>query len=193
MSRPGRLDYRDVAPPLLGAEGAWTKHRTPALVTGEPHARLVARRQASAWLAATSRPDDVLFGYEPVYLGAWERNSSFPRTVIPRADAVLALKTLRRTPHLGRGVFVLDGSDPSNTAPVTDIEATAPSPEAAYEVRAFGPFLIVRTREPMGNPALFLALAQQVERMSYLMGIAHAGVNLDTIKRVQLRLASQPF
>ena len=178
---------------LLGAEGAWTKHRTPALVTGEPHARVVARHEASAWLAATSRPDDVLFGYEPIYLGAWERNSGFPRTVIPRADPVLALRTLRHTQHLGRGVFVLDGSDPSNIAPTASIQAMSPSPEAAFEVRAFGPFLVVRTREPTNSPALFLALAQQVERMSYKMGIAHAGVNLDTIKRAQLRLASGPF
>jgi len=178
---------------LLGAEGAWTKHRTPALVTGEPHARVVARHEASAWLAATSRPDDVLFGYEPIYLGAWERNSGFPRTVIPRADPVLALRTLRHTQHLGRAVFVLDGSDPSNIAPTASIQAMSPSPEAAFEVRAFGPFLVVRTREPTNSPALFLALAQQVERMSYKMGIAHAGVNLDTIKRAQLRLASGPF
>src|SRR5207237_907420 len=70
---------------LIVAEGAWTKHRTPALVTGEPHARIVARHQASAWLAATSRPDDVLFGYEPVFLGAWEHNHHFSRTVVPRA------------------------------------------------------------------------------------------------------------
>jgi len=178
---------------LLGTEAAWTKHRTPTLVTGEPHARVVARRQASAWLAATARPDDVLFGYEPIYLGAWERDGAFPKTVIPRADAVLALRTLRNAPHLGRGVFVLDGSDPNNTAPVRVIEATTPSPDAAFEAHAFGPFLIIRTREPTDSPARFLAYAQLVERMSYAMGIAHAGVNLDTVKRAQLRLASGPF
>jgi len=178
---------------LLGAEAAWTKHRTPTLVTGEPHARVVARRQASAWLAATARPDDVLFGYEPIYLGAWERNHSFPTTVVPRADAVLALRTLRQTAHLGRAVFVLDGSDPNNTTPVAAIEPKAPSPEVAFDVRAFGPFLIVRTRDATGSAALFLAFAQQVQRMSYAMGIAHSGVNLDTVKRAQLRLASEPF
>ncbi len=178
---------------LLVAEGAWTKHRTPALVTGESHARVVARHQAAAWLAATARPDDVLFGYEPLFLGAWERNHHFPRTVVPRADAVLALRTLDRSPSLGRAVFVLDGSDPNNRDPVSTIEPAVPTPEAAFEVRAFGPFLIVRTREPTVTPALFLAYAQQVQRMGYAMGIAHAGVNIDTVKRAQLRLAAGGF
>ena len=179
--------------PLLVAEGAWTKHRTPTLVTGEAHARVVARRDVSSWLAATSRPDDILFGYEPIYLGAWERNHDFPRTVVPRADAVLALRTLERSRSLGRAVFVLDGGDPNNVAPVRMIEAEGPEPEAAFEVHAFGPYLIVRTREPTVTPALYLAYAQQVQRLSYGMGIAHAGVNIDTVKRAQIRLASGSF
>lgn len=178
---------------LLIAEGAWTEHRTPLLVTGETHARVVARHQASAWLAATSRPDDILFGYEPIYLGAWEHNHRFPRTVVPRADPVLALRTLERAHSLGRAVFVIDGGDPTNVQPAKAIEASAPSPEGAFEARAFGPFLIVRTRTPTRTPAQFLSYAQLVERMSYAMGIGHAGVNLDTIKRAQIRLAEQPF
>ena len=40
--------------------------------------RQAARADAEAWLATTSRDDDVLFGYEPLYLGAWERNRSLP-------------------------------------------------------------------------------------------------------------------
>ncbi|TMK66284.1 MAG: hypothetical protein E6G60_03565 [Actinobacteria bacterium] len=162
-------------------------------MTGEPHARIVARHQASAWLAATSRPDDVLFGYEPVFLGAWEHNHHFSRTVVPRADAVLALRTLERTRSLGRAVFILDGSDPSNRAPVSVIEPVVPTPQAAFDVRAFGPFLVVRTKEPTVTPARYLAYAQQVQRMSYAMGIAHAGVNIDTVKRAQIRLARGLF
>jgi mannosyltransferase len=178
---------------LLVAEGAWTRQRTPALVDGEAHARVAARDHASAWLAATSRPNDILFGYEPIYLGGWERNPGFPRTVVPRADAVLALRTLESTPSLGRAVFVLDGGDPNNRVPVSHIEPTAPTPQAAFEVRAFGPFLIVRTREPTRTPAQFLAYAQQVQRLSYAIGIAHAGVNIDTVKRAQIRLAAGSF
>jgi hypothetical protein len=178
---------------LLAAEGAWTKERTPALVTGEPHARVAARHQASAWLAATSRPDDVLFGYEPLYLAAWEQNRRFAKTVIPRADPVLALRKLRHARSLGRGVFVLDGSDPSNLHPTRAIEAVLPSPQKAFEARSFGPFLVIRTRAATETPGQFLAYAQAVERMSYAMGIAHAGVNLDTIKRAEIRLAATPF
>jgi hypothetical protein len=178
---------------LLVAQGAWTWHRTPTLIEGEPHARVVARQAASAWLAATARPDDVLFGYEPIYLGAWERNRHFSRTVIPRADPRLALRTLRRAEPLGRAVFVLDGSDPNNAHPVRQIEARTPSPPLAWEVRAFGPFLILRTKAATVSPALFLAFAQQAQRMGYGMGIAHAGVNIDTVKRAQYRLAAGPF
>ena len=35
-------------------------------------------RQAERFLAATSRRNDLLFAYDPLYLGAWERNRDFP-------------------------------------------------------------------------------------------------------------------
>src|SRR5207245_6582026 len=92
---------------LLPAEVAWGWHKTPALFKRENPVRVVARRNAAEWLAATSRPDDVLFAYEPLYLAAWERGGSVvSRTVVPRADPKLALQTLReaRKP-LGRGVW----------------------------------------------------------------------------------------
>ena len=40
-------------------------------------------RRPSASSPTTSRRDDLLFGYEPLYLGAWERNPSFPDVVAP--------------------------------------------------------------------------------------------------------------
>ncbi len=58
---------------LMSAEVAWGWDKTAPLYQGEPEARVDAREAASAWLARTARPDDVLFGYEPLYLGAWER------------------------------------------------------------------------------------------------------------------------
>jgi hypothetical protein len=178
---------------LLVAEGAWTKDRTPGLVKGESHARVEARREAAAWLAATSKPDDILFAYEPLYLAAWERNRNFPTVVIPRADDALALRTLRRIPSLGRAVFVIDGGDPNNIAPVRHIERKIPNPESAFESRAFGPYLVIRTTVRTENPALYLAYAQQVQRLSYGMGIAHAGINITTVKRAQIRLARGSF
>ena len=81
---------------LLVLEVAWAWQRTPALFEWEPDARQAARAEAEAWLATTSRDDDVLFGYEPLYLGAWERNRALPTTVVPRADSRLALRTLER-------------------------------------------------------------------------------------------------
>src|SRR5438128_1219676 len=59
----------------LGAlEIGWGIHNTARLYTGESPVRADARDAASAWLAATSRPNDVLFGYDPIFLVAWERN-----------------------------------------------------------------------------------------------------------------------
>jgi hypothetical protein len=56
---------------LVVAQLAWAWQNTPPLFVGDPQSRVDARRAASAWLAATGRPDDVLLGYEPIYLGAW--------------------------------------------------------------------------------------------------------------------------
>ncbi len=63
---------------LVVAQVSWAWHRTPPLFEWEPDERQATRADAEAFLAATSRPDDVLFGYEPLYLGAWERNRGFP-------------------------------------------------------------------------------------------------------------------
>ena len=49
----------------LPAEVAWGWHKTPALFERENPVRVDARRAAAEWLAPTSRPDDVLFAYEP--------------------------------------------------------------------------------------------------------------------------------
>jgi tetratricopeptide (TPR) repeat protein len=43
------------------------------LFTGEPQARITARHAASTWVARHARRDDVLFGYEPLFLEAWQR------------------------------------------------------------------------------------------------------------------------
>src|SRR5581483_1555791 len=95
---------------LVPVETAWAWHKTPALFRHETHARLAARGAAAEWIAADARPNDVLFGYEPVYLAAWERaRSRLSRLVIPRADAKLALTKLENADKpLGRGVWVFD-------------------------------------------------------------------------------------
>jgi Dolichyl-phosphate-mannose-protein mannosyltransferase len=172
---------------LLVAEVGWTWHRTPGLLKGEPSARVAARDQASAWLASTARPDDVLFGYEPIYLGAWERNRDFSTTIVPRADAVLAYRVLTRSTPLGRGVFILDASDSHNRAPSMTIALRSPQPAAAFEVRRFGPFLVVRTRDATQTPQRFLALAEATERLGRGLGLDDSVINLDIVLATERR------
>jgi hypothetical protein len=166
---------------LAVLEVAWAWQRTPPLFEWEPDARQAARADAEAWLAATSAPDDVLFGYEPLYLGAWERNRSFPTTVVPRADSVLALRTVERAGQLGRGVWVLDASERNNMRPRLDIERRLPTPSEAFEARAFGPFLVLRTVEPAITPEAFLYYSARALLVGQQLGIGDADVNLRTV------------
>ncbi len=166
---------------LVVADVAWAWHRTSPLFEWEPDARQAARAEAETWLAATSRPDDVLFGYEPLYLGAWERNRSFPTTVVPRADARLALQTIERAPSLGRGVWVLDASERNNIRPRLEIDYRLPTPEAAFEARVFGPFLVIRTKKPVRTPEAFLYDAARALLVGQQLGIGDADINLRTV------------
>ena len=124
-----RCRGRRSPPSSSSLEVSWAWHRTPQLFEWEPNKRQATRAQAERFLAATSRPDDLLFGYEPLYLGAWERDPSFPDVVVPRADATLALRTLERQPKpLGRGVWILDASERNNLHPRLEIENRDPGP-----------------------------------------------------------------
>ena len=152
-----------------------------AALEWEPDARQAARAEAESWLAATSRPDDVLFGYEPLYLGAWERNRSFPTTVVPRADDRLALRVIERAGDLGRGVWVLDASRRNNLKPRLEIERRLPTPSAPYEARVFGPFLVLRTFDPVHTPKAFLYYSARALLVGQQLGIGDADVNIRTV------------
>jgi hypothetical protein len=164
---------------LLVAEVGWAWHRSPALFEGESATRIETRQEASAWLAATARPDDVLFGYNPVFLGAWEQDRGFPDTVIPRADAKLALSELRSASPLGRGVWVLDTGDLNNTPHRSTVALQVPS--SAFEGRVFGAYLVLRTREPTKTPARYLALGESAMRLGIQLGVVADEGNLQTI------------
>ena len=167
---------------LVVTQVAWAWHRSSPLFDWEPEARQVARAEAESWLARTSRPDDVLFGYEALYLGAWEGNrSSFPTTVVPRADPTLALRVLRREAPLGRGVWVLDASERNNIRPRLEIERRLPKPAAPYDVRVFGPFLVIRTLNPVVTPRAFLYYSARALLVGQQLGIGDADVNLQTV------------
>ena len=174
---------------LVALEFSWASYRTPQLFNWEPNKRQATRAQAERFLAETSRPDDVLFGYEPLYLGAWERNHEFPDIVVPRADAVLALRTLDRDPKpLGRGVWILDASERNNLRPRLEIENRDPGPPGLFERRVYGPFLILRTREPVRTEDAYLTAAARAMLVGRSLGIGDADVNLQTIERADRTL-----
>jgi hypothetical protein len=174
---------------LVGAEVAWGAHRTRPLFVGEPQVRAQARAAASSWLARTARRDDVFFGYDPLFLGAWERNrAEVSRTVVPRADAELALSALDGAQHpLGRGVWVLDASDNNNFVPKLTIPLRVPSPPSAFEARVFGPFLVIRSRAPTRTTPSFLLQTLQVMSIGQELLIGDADINLLTARRAARR------
>lgn len=168
---------------LLAAQVAWGLERTRWLYTGEPDARAEARAEAAVWLAATGRPGDVLLGYEPTYLDAWEAGAPVGDLFVPRADAKLMLEALADAGEpLGRGVWVLDASDELDQ---DRVRLTVPerSPGPAFEARAFGPFLLLRTREPTGTVEEFLDATIRVQELSLELEIGDSGRNLLTAER----------
>jgi Dolichyl-phosphate-mannose-protein mannosyltransferase len=174
---------------LLAVEVAWGWDKTPPLYEGESRERVDARKAASAWLAADARPDDVLFGYEPLYLAAWERaRTGFSRTVVPRADAKLALQSLRSAPALGRGIWIFDASDTNNFDRRMSIPVRYPQPRERFEARAFGPFLVIRSRERAATPRGFLEQARAAQLVGKSLYIGDADVNLVTVDRALARL-----
>jgi 4-amino-4-deoxy-L-arabinose transferase-like glycosyltransferase len=175
---------------LIAAEVAWGWDKTPPLYKGESSTRIEARHAASAWLASDARADDVLFGYEPVFLGAWERDrAGFSKTVVPRADANLALKVLRKAPALGRGVWVFDASDTNNFTQSMEIPLRFPTRKHRFEARVFGPYLVIRSREPTGTPKRFLEQSRAAELVGKSLYIGDADINLVTVDRAIARLA----
>ena len=176
---------------LLGGEVAWADHKTPLLFDGEAPTRVEARTAASAWLARTARPSDVLFGYDPLFLGAWERNGALTETIVPRADPKLALSALRAAPKpLGRGVWVFDASDTNNFSPKLTIPLRMPRPASAFEARVWGPFLVIRSLEPTRTIRRYLEESRAVELVGQSIYMGDADVNVDTVTRALNQIAS---
>ena len=165
-------------------EIAWGMHNTRTLYVGEPRIRSDAREAASTWLATTGDADDVLFGYDPLFLGAWEKDRGFSRTVVPRADTKLALHALYRARKpLGRGVWVLDASDNNNFTPRLHIPLRYPRPTSKFEARVFGPFLVLRSREPTRTIREFLLQTQAVQLLGQSLYLGDSDINLLTVER----------
>ena len=173
---------------IVALEVSWAWHRTAPLFTWEPDQRQAARAEASRWLAASSRPDDVLFGYEPLFLGAWERNPAFSSIVVPRADEVLALRVLDGQHPVGRGIWVLDASKRNNVKARLEVEEVVPSPADLFDVRAFGPFLVIRTREATLTPEAYLYAATRAMLVGRSLGIGDTDTNLATVEKASRAL-----
>jgi hypothetical protein len=174
---------------LLVGEVAWAHDKTPALFDGEPAGEVQQRDDAARWLASTGRADDVLLGYEPIFLRAWERDRSLSRHALPRADPVLLADALRDVPEpLGRGVWVLDASDTTNVRERQTIPLLLPRPASAFEGRVYGPYLVIRSRRPLVTRVRFLVVSEQVMRLGRRLRIGDADVNLQALRGAESRL-----
>jgi hypothetical protein len=176
---------------LVALQVAWGWSQTAELYRGEPGARVAARAAAAAWLATTSRADDVLFGYDPLFLQAWRDGGDLSRSVVPRADSRLALRTLQRAEPLGRGLWVFDASDTGNRIRRLAVPNRRPVPREAFESRTFGPFLLVRTVKPTGDARTYLELARRAQLVGKSLSIGDADTNLLTVVEASGRLAAQ--
>src|SRR5918994_2169873 len=173
---------------LVAGEIAWGWHKTPALYAGEQPERREARAAAADWLADTTRSDDVLFGYEPLFLDAWDRGAPVGDVVVPRADPRLMVDALEDASRpLGRAVWVFDATDEQDPDKrrLTIAERT---PGDGFEARAYGPFLVIRTTEPVETPEQFVRLTIRVELLGRQLLIGDAGINLSTALKALQRL-----
>ena len=83
---------------------------------------------------------------------------------------------------LGRGLWILDASERNNLRPRLEIENRDPGPSGFFETRVFGPFLIIRTREPVKTERAYLAATARAMLVGRSLGIGDADVNLQTVE-----------
>jgi uncharacterized membrane protein len=178
-----------VAAVLVVGEVRWAHAKTPLLFDGNPASQVRAREAAAAWLASTYRPSDVLLGYEPVFLEAWQQNRSFSDHAVPRADPALLAAALKDVAEpLGRGVWVLDASDTTNVRQRQTIPFALPAPRSDFEGRVFGPYLVIRSRLPLVTRQRYLSVSERVMRLGLRLQIGDADVNLGALRGARSRL-----
>ena len=164
-------------------EIAWGWHKPRAL---RRRARTYTRARTGAWLAATSRSDDVPLGYEPPYLDADGGAPIRGRVLRPRADPrPLLAHWWRREPARTR---VWASTRPTSRMRTSAAHHSRPLPGEEYETRASGPFLVIRTKEPVGTPERFIRHTIDVELLGRQLRIGDAGLNLSTAIEALRRL-----
>jgi hypothetical protein len=134
----------------------------------------------------------VLFGYEPLYVQAWDDGGKVSKLVVPRADPKLALDALEsaRKP-LGHGVWVLDASDTTNDTRTQSIPLVSPQPASEFQVARFGPYLVIRSVQPAGCTANYLKLARRVELVGASLGLGDGDINLGTVLQAERLLDAE--
>ena len=109
--------------------------------------------------------------------------------MLPRADPALFASALKGIAGpLGRGVWVFDASDTTNAAQRPTIAFVLPQPASAFEGRVYGPYLVIRSRQPLMTRARYVAVSKRVLEVGQKLGINDADVNLHTILLAQSRL-----
>ena len=165
---------------IVSAQIAWGWTQSPWLYAGEPPSRKQAREDAARWLAATTRASDVPFAWMPLYLDAWRAGAPLEKMFVHRGDPAIALTTLEEASKpLGRGLWVLDASN-EPVASEARLHIPEVVPSSAFESRAFGPFLVVRSTDRVGSVARFLEDTVAVQRMGQRLDVTWSWTSLET-------------
>ena len=111
-------------------------------------------------------------------------------TDVSARNVKLAFETLLHAHKpLGDGVWVFDASDTTNFVRRLSIRLELPDPSRVFEARAYGPFLVIRTRRPTVTIRRYLKLARQVEWVGVEQYLGDAFTNIFTIADASGRLA----
>ena len=79
---------------------------------------------------------------------------------------------------------MLDASDTNNFTPQAARSRCAyPRPASKFEARVFGPFLVIRSREPTRTIREFLLQTQAVQLVGQSLYLGDSDINLLTVER----------
>jgi len=109
------------------------------------------------------------------YLGA------FDPAVRPEHGPVLASLATGKTYLLRESRWFPQAANPWARFALT-LSVTLPeiAPAADFEAHAFGPFLILRTKEPVGTPVAFFRYTMRAQLLGWALEIGDSGLNYQT-------------
>ena len=87
---------------------------------------------------------------------------------------------------------MFDAADTTNADKAQAIVRRLPRGREAFEARTFGPYLVLRTREPVETPERWVELAAAAQVVGMTLDIGDADVNFATVNRVAERLGYDP-